>query len=193
MPPVFEFTDHFDSSVVILGRPLPIKVKRYPRADADALWQRAQELDPRGSAVRDAEAEAQSQADLLAFFEQVISESITLDEGVVVDKGQSVTTGAGLLALFYNRRDALATLAAAVIIENRMMPSLAKNSNSPRVSDTGSERSIPARGGDGQGPTVASAESSNSAVNAGATDASRRRRRRASASSGVRSEAMAAG
>lgn len=190
MPPVFEFTDTYDTTVTILGRVVPIIVKRYSRDESDALWLRSQQMDPKGSPeMTDTDKEERSTASL-RFFEEVISSSVTLAEGVILDRGQSVTTGAGLLHLFGHRLDALAALAAAVIVENRMMPSLAKNSNSLRGSGTGSERSIPARSGDEQGPTVTSAEPLSTAPVAPATEAPEPEALR-DASSGTNAEVMA--
>lgn len=172
MPPVFEFTDHFDTTVTIFDRDLPIRIKRYSRAEADALYQRGLEFQPpRGTAETDDERQARIEKGT-AYFHDVIADGITLAEGVVVDRGESVTTGAGLVDLFRYRQDVLATLAAAVVLENRVMPSLAKNWNSPRASAGGSEASIPARGGDKPGSTADAAANSGTAAIAAATDAS---------------------
>jgi len=169
MPPVFEFRDYFDATVTIFDRELPLKIKRYPRDEADRLYQRSMELQPpRGTTETDDERQARRERSSM-FLREVIADAISLDEGVVVDRGQSVTTGAGLIELFVHREDVLAALAAAVILENRVMPSLAKNLNSPRASAGGSEASIPARGGDKPGSTVESAASSGTAASAAAT------------------------
>lgn len=164
MPPVFEFTDHYDTTVTVFDRELPIKVKRYPRHDFDPIWKRSLELKPRGSAPESPEERTARHEASFNFFTELITSSVSLDEGVIVDRGQSVTAGADLVELFYNRHDVLAALAAAVVIENRVTPSLAKNSNSRRGSDSSSEQSSPTRRGDEQGPTVTAAGSSNSAA-----------------------------
>lgn len=188
MPPVFELTDHFETTVVIFGRALPIKVKRYTRAQSDELWRRSQAFDPRGSAPT-----AVNTDETLAFFAEVITSSITLDEGVFVDRGQSVTDGAGLIDVFYNRQDVLAALAASVIIENRMMPSLAKNSNSLRGTGTGSDRSTQARSEDASASTAGNAAPSSSATPSAATDRSDEAPAGGLMSSGTPSEATVAG
>jgi hypothetical protein len=193
MPPVFDLTDHFKTTVEILGRPVPIKVTRYRRAESDELWRRSQELDRRGATPADPAADEAFEAKSLAFFEEVISSSITLEEGVIVDRGESVTTGAGLIEIFYNRQDVLAALAASVIIENRMMPSLAKNSNSLRATGTGSARSTQARSEDASVSTAGSVAPSSSATPSAAMDESDEQPAAAPASSGTASAATAAG
>lgn len=191
MLPVFELTDHFDTTVVIFGRALPIQVTRYSRAESDELWRRSQAFDPRGSAPTAPDDVDKQKAETLAFFEEVITSSITLAEGVFLDRGQSVTTGAGLIEVFYNRQDVLAALAASVIIENRMMPSLAKNSNSLRGTGTGSDRSTQARSEDASDSIAASVAPSSSATPSAATDASDEAPAAASASSGEANAATA--
>src|SRR5262249_17506934 len=92
--------------------------------------------------------------------------------GLVLDRGQDVTTGAGLIEVFHARKEVLGALLAAVLVENRLIGGLfPKNSNSPRASAGGSGASTPAPGGALPGSTAPNAAASSSAARDSATDA----------------------
>lgn len=170
--PIFDLTDTFDTTVAIGDQQLPIHVKRFSRAEMEAFEKKWATLvaTPRGTAEPDDAAIAERETKVLAFFDEGLREAITLDEGLVRDRGKWVTDGAGLIGVFHARKDVLANLLTAIYVQNKLSGVLAKNSNAPRASDGGSALSIPARGGDAQGPTAGSVASSTTASNAAATD-----------------------
>lgn len=191
--PLFKVGKTFNSKVDIEGVELPIHVRRLDRAGIDAIEKAWKEImmQPRGSArttcetctatldqkdlfalelERIAKWDASVHEERLAFFEQTIRDNITVDAGLIEVDGESVTTGAGVLEFFYSRKDVLRSFVLVVYAENHLSAVLAKNSKSPQGSDTGSEVSIPTRGGASQGSTVGNAESSEHAPSAGATD-----------------------
>ncbi len=163
--PIFDIARHFDTVVTIGEAKVPIRVKRYTRgawSEFKKKWD-ALMVTPRGAAeLTEVEAEARNEQQL-AFMEQTIVDAISLPEGYIRVNGEWVTTGDGLIDVFFARQDVLTDLMGAVLVQNMLVPMLRKNSNSPRDSATGSEVSVPTRGGDRQGPTATSAESSSSA------------------------------
>lgn len=107
-----------------------------------------------------AEAGAQFKVDTLRFIESAIVEALTVDEGLIRDRGIWVTTGAGFLDVFHARKDVLVTAVSVICAQNRLSEVIRKNLNSPRASEPGSGQSNPARGGDGQGRTAGNVEPS---------------------------------
>jgi hypothetical protein len=188
MPPTFVFTDTFDTTIPIGDRALPIHIQRLSKAELEALdtqWT-ALMVVPRGSADVPAMASEKAQAaaearrvedwsksvevERLKWFDATIREYITLDEGVMTDRGKSVTDGAGLIGVFHGRKDVLGALVAAVVTENHLLELFRKNSSSPSGSGPGSPRKSPAGGGDVPALTAGSVGSSSSASRAAVTD-----------------------
>jgi hypothetical protein len=170
--PLFSLGDQFDATVPIGDVALPIHVKRFSRAEIDDFEKKwaAHMLDPRGSAERTPEELAQRDAERLAFCEAAIRDYVTIDDGLLLDRGKSVTDGAGLIAMFYARKDVLSTILAAIYVQNRLGGVIRKNSNSPRATDAGSSPIQP-RGEAKSDSTAGSAGSSGTATPLAATDA----------------------
>lgn len=191
MAPLFEFNATLDSSITIGEKTLPLHIKRYSRAEVDAieqLWTRlmivprgAAEVPPKSSdddarlafiaaeSKRIEDWNESTKVDRLAFWEQTIRDAITLDEGFIVFRGKPITDGAGLIEVFYARKDVLRALVTEVYEQNHLVGLFRKNLNSLRDSNTGSASRIPPRSGDEQGPAVNDAEPSSSASDDGAT------------------------
>lgn len=162
--PIFDITRHFDAVVTIGAQTVPIRIARFTRATWLEFRKQWDDLIATRPLADLTPAQLEERQDRqLAFMEKTIVDNITLDEGLIRVNGEWVTTGAGLIDVFFSRADVLTTLVSEVMKQNTLQPLLAKNSNSPRVSATGSEASIPTRGGDGQGPTAPSAAISTSA------------------------------
>ena len=171
--PIFDIQRHFDALITIADQRLPVRVQRLTRTawlEFKKQWDALME-QPRGDAALTPEQRAAREAQQLAFMEQTITDYITLDEGYVRVDGAWVTTGSGLIDAFHTRVDVLTDLVAAVFIQNTLMPLFRKNLSSPRASVTGLDPSIPARGGDEQGPTVDNAAPSSSVASAPVTEA----------------------
>lgn len=189
MAPLFEFTNTFDSSITIGDVTVPLHVKRLSRAEVDAMEKSWAELmvAPKGSAAPGghgpcakcgASADEQAEArrieewdtavlkERLAFWESTIRECITLDDDLIINRGKSVTDGAGLIEIFYARKDVLRALVTEVYLQNHLVGLLVKNSKSPSASATGSAPSTqegPAAAGSIPARTATNAASSNSA------------------------------
>lgn len=198
-----------EAKELVGGVSIPVCVKRLSRAEVDAIesaWMRLME-PPRGAAPAPVCAACQATGDKAlaaaaeaarrrawheetekergAFVEQVVRDYVTLDAGLIEYLGKPITDGAGLVDVFYARKEVLAALAGEVYIQNRMVGIFAKNLNSLRVSGTGSAASAaPARSGNAQEPTAGNADSSSSAPAAGATGVSAAASADASPSSG---------
>lgn len=129
-------------------------------------------LDGQLSSPADAAAADSLDAATRRWMEAAIEDALTIAPGLMRDRGAWVTDGAGFLRVFHARRDVLVNAVLAIYAQNRLSSVIRKNSSSPRASEPGSAPSIPVRGGDGQGPTVPSAEPSTTAVSEAATDAS---------------------
>lgn len=108
-------------------------------------------------------------SEIVKFFEDTIREAVTIDEGLIRDKGAWVTDGAGFIGVFHARADVLGSAMNAVCGQNRLSGVIRKNLNSPRATDTGSGPSIQARGEDKSGSTVAPVVGSGSAKPSAAT------------------------
>jgi|SRR5581483_5654467 len=184
--PIFDLKDHFDTTIAIGDAQLPIRVKRYSRAEMDAFEKKWAALieTPRGTAELTDEQKADRERQQLAFIEDTIREAVTLDAGLVRDRDKDVTDGAGLIGVFHARKDVLSGLLGAVYAQNRLAGVIRKNSSSPRASEPGSAPSTQVRGGDKPAPTVGSAGRSDSATAADATAASSSTPAAAPASSG---------
>lgn len=173
--PIFNLQDHFDTTIAIGDDQLPIRVKRLSRAEMDAFEKKMAQLvfQPRGTAPLSDEDRETRGRQQLAFFEESIRECITLEEGLVVDRGKPVTDGAGLLGVFHSRKDVLSDFVAAIFVQNRLGSVIRKNSNSPRASAPGSTASTPTSGepvtGAEPDSTAASADDSSSARSEAAT------------------------
>lgn len=167
------FNEH--GGVILDGTPLPIHVKRLSRPELDAFEKKWDGLiNPRGDLSSLTEAEvAAREAEQLAFFEASIRDYVTVDEGLLVNRGKPVTDGAGVIDMFYARKDVLSSLLVAIFTQNRLAGVIGKNSNSPRDSGTGSARSIQPRGGDAPDSTADSVAPFSSAATGDATDVSR--------------------
>lgn len=168
------------------GTLLPIQVKRLSKAELEVValqWDTLMVI-PRGTANdsgmtddektiaerrRIEEWEKSVRVDRLKFFDQAIREYVTLDEGLIVDRGKPVTDGAGLIGVFHSRKDFLAALVTAVVTQNHLSELFAKNLTSPQGSGTGSVRRIQARGGDRPGPIATHVDDSSTADRAAAT------------------------
>ena len=170
--PLFSLGDQFDATVTIGDVALPIHVKRFSRPEIDDFEKKwaAYMLDPRGSAERTPEELAQREAERLAFCETAIREYVTVDAGLLLDRGKSVTDGAGLIAMFYARKDVLSSFLAAIYVQNKLGGVIRKNSNSPRATDAGSSPIQP-RGEAKSDSTAGSAASSSTAAPSAAMDA----------------------
>jgi hypothetical protein len=172
--PIFNLQDHFDTTIAIGEDELPIRVKRLSRAEMDDFEKKMARyvFRPRGTAPTDEDPEKREH-EQLAFFEDAIRECITIDEGLIVDRGKPVTDGAGLLGVFHARKDVLSDFVAAIFVQNRLGSVIRKNSNSPRASAPGSTASTPTSGepvtGAEPDSTVANADGSGSATGEGAT------------------------
>jgi hypothetical protein len=172
--PMFDLKDHFDATIPIGDAQLPVRIKRFSRAEMDAFEKRWNALivPPRGSAELPADETAAREAAQLAFFEESIREAVTLDEGLVVDRGKAVTDGAGLIGVFHARKDVLSAFLVAIYTQNRLSGVLRKNLNSPHGSASGSAASTLASPGDAPVSTAASVGGRGSASGGAATDAS---------------------
>ncbi len=167
--PIFDLKSTFDTTIPIGDALLPVHVKRFSRTEMEAFktqWDAL--MNPRGVVEADAAAVAQRETDLQLFFETSIRDAITLDEGLVRDRGLWVTDGAGLIEIFHARKDVLSAFLVRIYVENALGSVIRKNSNSPRDSDTGSEPSMLARGGVGPASTADSAAPSGTAPSAAA-------------------------
>lgn len=191
--PIFDLADMFDCDIPIGDRALPIHVKRMSRAELEAFDKRWKTLvvAPRGSAIPSAGATSTEKVDYMAtevarlkewnesveaerlkFYEDAIREYITVDAGLLRDRGKDVTDGAGLIGMFHSRPDVLSDLLAAIYIQNHLGGVIRKNSNSPRAIAPGSGPSTPAHGEDKSGSTAGRVAASDSAANSAATDES---------------------
>jgi hypothetical protein len=181
MPPILSFSNTFDTTVALGDKAIPIHVSRITKSELeelDANWMRLVQM-PRGTAAlppgvspEDKAAVEQAERDRLEkwnaetakerfeFFAIAIERYVTVSAGIIEDCGRPVTKGEDLVRLFHGLRGFLRDLVGAVITENHLAPVVRKNLKSPRASEPGSEASIPARGGDGQGPIAASAATS---------------------------------
>ena len=167
--PILDLKPHFDATVALGDAQVPIRVKRLTRAEwleFKKHWDALMEA-PRGDGTLSADARAERDRLQLQFIEDTIVSAISLDAGHIRVNGEWVTSGDGLVDVFYARLDVLTDLVAQVFVQHTLQPLLRKNSNSPRGSVPGSEQSIPTRGGDAPGPTAANAGSSSSAPTAG--------------------------
>lgn len=157
--PIFDLQDHFDATVSIGAKVLPVHIKRFSRSEQEAFEKKWRALvTTRGTAELTEEQREERSAQQLQFFEDTIREAITLDEGLVKDRGKWVTDGAGLIAIFHARKDVLGEFLAQIWVKNRLIDIERKNSSSPQDSGTGSAPSSQARGGDAPESTVPSAE-----------------------------------
>jgi hypothetical protein len=202
--PLLVFGDTFPATVTIgrvvlgdkvvhEGTALPLHIKRMSRPEIDVFETKWAELiEPRGDLkeLTPAEIKEREKAQL-TFFEESIRAYVTVDEGLLVDRGKAVTDGAGLIGMFYSRKDVLSDFLVAIFTENRLGGALRKNSKSPRDSGTGSGPSIQARGGEKPDSTVTSAAPSTSAQDGDVTGASAPAAAASPASSGDTSGAMA--
>lgn len=168
--PLFDITDEFPTTIDVGDTKLPIKVKCFSRVEMEAFEKQWDSLlFPRGTAPLSDDEAAKLEAARLAFFEKSIRDAITLDEGLVRKRAKWITDGAGFIEVFHARKDVLSAAIVAIYKENKLGSVIRKNSNSPRVSEPGSEPSIPARGGEQQESTAASAEPSTTAAAAAVT------------------------
>lgn len=169
--PIFDLKRHFETTITIGDRALPIRIRRFSRGQWKEFKKQWDALmEPRGDQQPTEEQTAAREVELEKFFETTIAENITLADGLLRANDGWVTTGDGLLDVFFARPDILTQFVMAVFVENTLQPLTRKNLNSPRDSATSSEASIPSRGGDKQGPTAESAESSSSAASAPAAE-----------------------
>jgi len=157
------------------GVTMPIRVARMTRnvlEEIDDGWNRLCE-PPRGSNEEAREAWAtQIKNDQYSYLKDVVEKHVTLDAGLIDIDGVDVIDGEGLVRAFHSRLDVLGALVTAVRSENRLGPTIAKNSKSLFDSATGlapltqeeatAAGSIPER-------TATNAESSNSAPAVDAT------------------------
>jgi len=172
--PIFDIGDHFDTTVRVGDRDVPIHIRRCSRTELKELRKQYRSLLPqRGAASLSEEDREQRDEARLAFTEQTIRDYISVDAGLLRDRGVDVTTGAQLVEMFAARADVLGEFMGAILVENGLETILVrKNLNSPRASEPGSAPSIPARGGDKQGSTAGNAASSESATSGPATEVS---------------------
>lgn len=171
--PLFNFGDTFDATVAIGDVALPIHVKRFSRAEIDDFEKKWAALvaAPRGSAELTNAEKATRESEQLAFFESSIRAYVTVDAGLLVNRHQPVTDGAGVIDMFYARKDVLSSFMAAIYVQNKLGGVIRKNLNSPRATDTGSAHTQ-ARDEGTSGSIAGSAEPSSTATPLGATDES---------------------
>ena len=167
--PAFEFSDTYPATVPIGSTSIEVKVKRFTKTEREAYEQAFQShFEARGTI-----APATNVSDLVAFAEQSLRDYITLDEGWLKDRGEWVTTGEGVIAMFNARPDILAEFLAAILFANRLSDIARKNLRSPRAFEAGSTASTPTRGepvtGVGPAPIAAPAVGSDSASDGDAT------------------------
>jgi hypothetical protein len=171
--PIFDLDDHFDVDVPIGDKRLPVHVKRFARAEMDAFEKKWQALiEPRGTSTLSEAEKQEREAQQLRFFEDSIRDAITLDEGLLRDRGKWVTDGAGIIGVFHARTDVLGEFLGRIYAQNKLSAYIRKNSSLPPDSGTGSDVSSQARGGDRPDSIAASAASSSSAPSAAATGVS---------------------
>lgn len=171
--PLFNFGDTFDATVEIGDVALPIHVKRFSRPEIDDFEKKWAALvaEPRGSAEQTDAQKAERATEQLAFFEASIRAYVTLKSGLLVNRNQAVTDGAGVIDMFYARKDVLASFMAAIFVQNKLGGVIRKNLNSPRATDTGSVLTQPRDEGT-SGSIAGSAAPLSTATPSDATDES---------------------
>jgi hypothetical protein len=112
-------------------------------------------------------ADKKFNADYVLWAEECIKLYVTVPEGYLVDRGTPITTGEGLIDMFYARRSVLAELVAQIYLQNRLDGTILKNLRSSLGSATGSPVSTPtsdeAIGGE-QASTATNAEPKKASV-----------------------------
>lgn len=172
--PIFDISDHFDTTLAIGDQQLPVRIKNMSRAELAEFKKQFTTLflPQRGAtdAPVDEAAALKREAVRAAFCDSALREYLTLPAGVLRFKGQDVTDGTGFIQAFHAREDVLAAAVVTIYTENHLGSVIRKNSNSPRDSGTGLEASSQARGGDRPAPTVAPVDGSASASSAPAVE-----------------------
>lgn len=171
MSVLFSSSSTYPAAIEINGVRLPIKVKRFERAELEAFNRGFHEhVIKRGTLPEDRPEDPAADDAVIDFFVASIESALTLEPGLIEDDGQPVVDGVGFLRVFHARVDVLGAVMVAIYVAQRADSVLRKNLKSPLVSDSGSLESIPASGGDAQGSIAESVESSGTAKVEDATE-----------------------